>query len=143
MGLLFQIDIVGAPLLLIIALIMQRVAARGSRFSRVQRAIASLAVIATVVPGVWLVASGNLRSEFHENALWVLTLLLIPIALALPSVFSRLSIRTLSTAAGAFVLVAFCFISGFSIGIAYLPAAALLLLAGAIGLIPSRPEIRR
>jgi hypothetical protein len=49
-----------------------------------------------------------------------------------------MSIRTISTAASALVLAAFCLISGFSIGLAYLPAAALLLLAGMVGLIPRR-----
>jgi hypothetical protein len=43
--------------------------------------------------------------------------------------------RTLWTASGAVVLAAFCLISGFSIGLIYAPAAALLLVAVVIGMI--------
>jgi hypothetical protein len=138
MGLLFQVVLAGAPLLFIAALVMHPFVAKGSRFSRVQRAIAILAIAATVIPGVWLLASGSLRSEMRSEPVRILVVLLVPIGFALPSVFTRMSIRTISTAASALVLAAFCLISGFSIGLAYLPAAALLLLAGMVGLIPRR-----
>ena len=138
MVLLFEIIVIVAPLMFIAVLIMQRVVARGSRFSRVQRAVATLAVLAAVIPGIWLLASGSVRSELRESATRMFILLVIPIAFALPSVFARLSIRTLCTVVGALVLAAFCFVCGLSIGILYLPAAALLLLAGMIGLIPRR-----
>ena len=133
-GLLFQVILVGAPMLFVAVLIMQPRVAEGSRFPRMQRGIAIAAVGAAVIPGVWLLASGNMGVSDR----WALLDLLVPIGLALPSVFTRVTDRTLCTAAGALLLAICCFLGGFSIGPAYTPAAALLLMAGTIGLIPCR-----
>ena len=138
MGLLFEIVITAAPILFVAVLIMWRLAARGSRFSQAQRAFAALAILAAVIPGVWLLTSGNLRSELREDAGIIVIVLSIPIVVALPSVFTHGWLRTLCAAAGALTLAAFCLVSGFSIGLAYVPAAALLIVAGIIGLIPRR-----
>lgn len=91
-------------------------------------------MIAAVVPGVWLLASGGLGLSDG----WVLIDLLVPIALALPSVFTRVAQRSLYTAAAALMLAVCCFLAGFSIGPFYTPAAALLIVAGTIGLVPRR-----
>jgi hypothetical protein len=107
--------------------------ASGSRFPQLQRGIAILALMAAAIPGVGLLASGFLRSELRDEAPRMIILLSIPIACALPSVFARASIRTASAVAGGVVLAAFCVYGAMSIGILYLPAAALLLLAGVMG----------
>jgi hypothetical protein len=118
-----------------------RPVASGSRFPQLQRGIAILALMAAAIPGVGLLASGFLRSELRDEAPRMIILLSIPIACALPSVFARASIRTASAVAGGVVLAAFCVYGAMSIGILYLPAAALLLLAGAMGWIPAaRPD---
>ena len=108
---------------------------RGSRLSRVQGAIAGLAVAGSVVPGVWLLASGNMRGE---NGLTVFIDLLIPVVLTLPFVLIGVSRRASYTASCALLLGIFCLFGGFSIGPLFLPAAAFLVLAGAVGLASPR-----
>jgi uncharacterized membrane protein len=133
MGLLFEIVISAAPILFVAALIMRRFVARGSRFPRVQRAVGALALAAAVTPGIWLMASGKLRSELRESVLTVFVALTIPIVLCLPPLIARRSVRTLWTASAAVVLAAFCLVGGFSIGPLYTPADALMIAAGVIG----------
>ena len=135
----FPLVVIGSALLLVAVLIMRRRVARGSRFSRAQRWIARLAVAGAVIPGASLLISGALRSELVTEPAWIIFLLLIPIGAALPSVIARVPIRTLCTVLGAIVLSAFCVLGAMSIGPLYVPAAALLLVAGVIGLIPPRP----
>ena len=131
-GLLYRIILFGSPLLFVAVLIVRPRAADGSRFPRTQRWVAIATVVATVIPGVWLLASGGLGPSDG----WVLLDLLVPIVLALPSVFTRVTQRTMYTAAAALMLAVCCFLAGFSIGPFYTPAAALLLVAGTIGLVP-------
>jgi hypothetical protein len=141
MTILFSFVLYGTSLLFVAVLVMRRQMAGASRFSGTQRVIASLALVAAVIPGVWLLTSSSYsdgQSLLHANGPIVFIDLLIPIGLALPSVFARSARRTLYTATGALVLGAFCLITGFSIGPVYLPAAALLLVAGAAGLVPVR-----
>lgn len=133
-GLLYRVILFGAPILFVAVLIMQPRAEDGSRFPRMQRGVAIAAVVAAGIPGVWLLASGGLGLSDG----WVLIDLLVPIALALPSVFTRVAQRSLYTAAAALMLAVCCFLAGFSIGPFYTPAAALLIVAGTIGLVPRR-----
>jgi hypothetical protein len=134
-GVLYPWVLLGAPLLIVVALIMRRWDARGSRLSGVQRAIAGVAVVGAVIPGVWLLTSSALRDQ---NGLTVFIDLLIPVGLTLLPAMAGSSGRTLYAASCAFVLGLFCFLGGFSIGPLYLPAAALLVLAGATGLASPR-----
>ncbi len=134
-GVLYPLVLLGAPLLLVVALIMRRWDARGSNLSGVQRAIAGLAVVGAVIPGVWLLTSDALRGD---NGLTVCIDLLIPVGLTLLSAMAGSSRRTLYAASCALVLGVFCFLGGFSIGPLYLPAAALLVLVGAVGLASPR-----
>ena len=132
-GLLYRAILVGAPILFVAALITQPGIAAGNRFPRMQRGVAIAAVVAAVIPGLWLLASRSLSSD---NGWVILVDLSAPIALALLAVSARSSIRTLCTAGAALLLAVCCFLGGFSIGPFYTPAAALLIVAGAIGLIP-------
>jgi hypothetical protein len=134
-GVLYPLVLLGAPLLLVVALIMRRWDARGSKLSGVQRAIAGLAVVGAVIPSVWLLTSDALRDQ---HGLTALIDLLIPVGLTMLSAMARSSRRTLSAASCALVLGIFCFLGGFSIGPLYLPAAALLVLVGAVGLASPR-----
>ena len=134
-GVLYPFVLLGAPLLLVAALILRRWDGRGSKLSRVQRPIAGVAVAGAVIPGVWLLASGNMRGV---NGLAVFIDLLIPVVLTLPFVLIGVSRRTSYTASCALVLGIFCFLGGGSIGPLYMPAAALLVLAGAVGLASPR-----
>src|SRR5438046_132071 len=130
-GVLYPFVLFGAAFLLVAALILWRWDGRGSKLSRVQRAIAGVAAAAAVIPGVWLLASGYMRGE---NPLTVFIDLLIPVVLTLPLAMTGVSRRASYTASCALVLGIFCLLGGFSIGPLYLPAAALLVLAGAVGL---------
>jgi len=132
---LYPFVLLGAPLLLAAALILWRWDGRGSKLSRVQRAIAGLAVAGAVIPGIWLLASGNMRGV---SGLAVFIDLLIPVVLTLPFVLIGVARRTSYTASGALMLGIFCFLGGFSIGPLYLPAAAFLVLAGGVGLASPR-----
>jgi hypothetical protein len=139
-GILYPCVLLGALLLLVVALIMRRWDAQGSKLSGVQRAIAGLAVVGAVIPGVWLLTSDALRGD---NGLTVCIDLLIPVSLTLVSAMAGSSRRTLYTAGCALVLGIFCLLGGASIGPLYLPAAALLVLAGAVGLASPRTVERR
>jgi hypothetical protein len=134
-GVLYPFVLLGAPLLFVAALILWQWDERGTQLGRVQRAIAGAAVAAAVIPGVWLLASDNLQGE---NGLTVSIDLLIPVALTLPFALIGVSRRTLYTAGGALLLGIFCFLGGYSIGPLYLPAAALLVLAGSVDLASPR-----
>ncbi len=134
-GVLYNWVLLGAPLLIVVALIMRRWDARGSKLWGVQRAIAGLAVVGAVIPGVGLLTSGALRDE---NGLTVFIGLLIPVGLTLLPAGAGSSRSTLYAASCALVLGIFCLLGGFSIGPLYLPAAALLVLAGAVGLASPR-----
>ncbi len=138
MSVLFNVVLLGAPLLFVAALLMRRKVARGSRFPRAQRVIASLAVAAAIAPGIWLLVTASYtdgQTLVAVNGAGVLILILIPIGLAVPSLATSGSSRTMRTAIGALAMAIFCFVTGFSIGPLYAPAAALLILAGATGLI--------
>lgn len=134
--LLYRVILVGAPILFVAVLIMQPRVAEGSRFPLVQRAFGIAAVGAAVIPGAWLLVSGTLSSD---NGWVVLIDLSIPIGLTLASVVTRVRERTLCTAAGALMLAICCILGALSIGPFYTPAATLLIVAGAIGLVP-RPS---
>src|ERR1041385_6055182 len=134
-GLLYPFVLLGALLLLITGLAMRRWDARGTLLSGTQRVIAGLAVAAAIIPGIWLLATGALRSS---GSLSVTIDLLIPVALTVPSTIPSLRARTSFTAACALALGVFCFLGGFSIGPLYLPAAALLVVLGVIGLASPR-----
>src|ERR1043166_4535978 len=97
----FPLVLIGSALLLVAVLIMRRRVARGSRFSRAQRWIASLAVAGAVIPGASLVISGPLGPSELMIEPRIIFVLLIPIGAALPSVIARVPIRTLCTALGA------------------------------------------
>jgi hypothetical protein len=138
---LFNFVLLGAPLLFVAVLVMRRRSADDSKFSGVQRVIAGLGVISAVASGVRLLTSPSYsdgQTLLEVNGPWVFVVLLIPIALTLPSVIAGSSTRTLYTASCALALSIFCFISGFSIGFFYVPAAALLVVAGAVGLVSPR-----
>jgi len=137
MGLLFQLVLIGAPIELLAALLIRPGAVPGSTLSRAQRATGALAILAAVIPGVWFFASGSFRGE---SIPWMIVLLSIPILATLAPALTPLRFRTIGIAGGALAMAAFCLIGAMSIGILYLPAAAFLLIAGIIGLIPQFPR---
>lgn len=139
-GLLYPGVLLGALLVFAAALIMREWDAQSSKFSRAQRAIAGLAVVGAVSPGVWLLTSDALRGD---NRFVVCVDLLIPVGLTLLPVMAGSSMRTLYAAGCALVLGIFCLLGGASIGPLYLPAAAVLVLAGAVGIASPRVAQRR
>ena|SRR5579862_9846655 len=130
MDLLFYVLLLGAPLLLVVALIKGPAADGNRRPFGVQRAVGTLAVVAAIIPGVWLLTSGSLRVQ---EGLWVLLDLSFPICVALPAVLPHSPIRSVCTVVGALLLAVFCFLGGFSIGLFYVPAAVVLFFAGMTG----------